>query len=525
MKDFSSSSILNDRKRQQELSGRSRRRALKVWVALLALVLIPLTGIIFVVLDIAVGTGWEDWQRFKSTMNAELEDPRGFERKGADPLISELNFAECRWMKGVYESNSIESPVDRSILYLGNPEFTSQFKIGENHWTNLGPAVAEIARKKLNSDDWSEAMRNSYDQLILKWSSEWESVFSELSRESYNRPYSTLVNFSSFPQDWNPDWSRLERFYRGLQLRNLACLRAEQSQEPIENFSILHRTMEAVASVSWTGQSFSNTAIQSIRPVLWEGLALGSWEAQSLKELQRFLHGIQPIEQYRNTLTNQLFAVIDMVEHWEERSSNSSLLETGPAINDWYNESFGFGFWVNVFNLSPHFQGRNLVTYVEAVLKWHNIDALLEFDPDSNEPAWRVLKVQQERQMDHSRSGEAWLLKSLGGVRNPALAWQSSSYTHIVIRIMETAVALERFRLLNGSYPVRLESLEELELISLPTDLGQSASFIYSRQGPGKYKLHSRGLNLVDDSGEGDDVVWEGYPEKQQELAGRLLNH
>lgn len=493
----------------------------------MVLALIPLTGITFALLNIAVGTGWEDWQRFKSSLNADLEESRSFERKSADPVISELNFAESRWMKGLYESNAIASPVDRSILYLGNPEFTSQFKIGENHWTNLGPAVAEIARKKLNSDDWSEAMRNSYDQLILKWSSEWDSVFAELSRESYNRPYSTLANFSDSPQDWNPDWSRLERFYRGLQLRNLACLRSGQSQEPIENFSILLRAMEAVAPVSWTGQTFSNTAIQSIRPVLWEGLALRSWEAQSLKELQEFLHGILPIEQYRNTLTNQLFAVIDMVEHWELRSSSSSLLETGPVIGNWYNESFGFGFgfWVNVFNLSPHFQGRNLVTYVEAVLKWRDTDALLEFDPDSNEPAWLVLKVQQEREMEQRRAGEAWLLKSLGGVRDPAMAWQSSAHAHIAFRMMETAVALERFRLLNGSYPVRLESLEELELISLPADLGHSASFIYSRQGPGKYKLHSRGLNLVDDAGEGDDVVWEGYPQKQQELADRILYH
>lgn len=523
MKNFSSSSILNDRKRQQELSGRSQRLGLKFWLVLLALALIPFTGITFVVLNIAVGTGWEDWQKFKSSLNSELEDPRGFEGDGADPVISELNFAESRWMKGLYESNSIESPVDRSILYLGNPEFTSQFKIAENHWTNLGPAVAEIARKKLNSDDWSEAMRNSYDQLILNWSSEWESVFSELSRESYNRPYSTLANFSNFPQDWNPDWNRLERFYRGLQLRNLACLRAGQSQEPIENFSILLRTIEAVSSVSWTGQTFSNTAIQSIRPVLWEGLALGSWEAQSLKEIQEFLHGILPIEEYRSTLSKQMFSVIDMVEHWEKKSGNPSILETGPAVNNWYNESVGFGFWVNVFNLSPHFQGRNLMTYVEAFLKWHNTDALLELDPVANEPAWRVLKAQQETQIEQSRSGEAWLLKSLGGVRDPAMAWQSSAYAHIAFRMMETAVALERFRLLNGSYPVRLESLEELELINLPADLGQSVSFIYSRQGPGKYKLHSRGLNLVDDDGEGDDVVWEGYPEKNQELAGRLL--
>ena len=108
-------------------------------------------------------------------------------------------------------------------------------------------------------------------------------------------------------------------------------------------------------------------------------------------------------------------------------------------------------------------------------------------------------------------------------MRSPSVAWQSSALAHIEFRMMETAVALERFRLLNGSYPVRLESLEELELIHLPSDLGQSTSFIYSRQGPGKYKLHSRGLNLVDDSGGGDDLVWVGYPEKKQEMAGTLL--
>lgn len=497
---------------------------LKFGVGTLAVAfLLPLIWSGWGVMKIMIGTGREDWQSIKARLDQSISSSKASWEFEDGKLVDELNFAKSRWIQGIYESNSLESPVDRSILYLGSPEFSSQVKIEKNRWTNLGPPVAEIARNRLSPEEWTAALRTSYDQLLLDWSSEWETILAEVTREAYNRPNSTVQPWIRIASDWTPNWNDLERFYRGLQLRNIACLRSGRNQEPLENFRILSRVFEAVDSISWTGHSFSNQALQSIRPALWEGLALGSWDIHDLKQLQELIGELDPLRQYQKTLETEMQKVISAVENPDSETPFNWIRQPGTLPRNWYEKGLGARIWNQAFIISPHFQGRNLIAYTEYLNPWREVEALMAPEQATAQPAWEALLNRQKTELTALPPSETWLLRQLGATQWPGLTFQLSAETSTWLQLMETAVALERFKALNGSYPVRIEALEELELMDVTQDLGSAAPFVYQRKNPGVYRLYSRGLNLKDESGSGDDLVWEGYPSKNQEFASRPI--
>lgn len=519
MNDFN---LTSESIRSETISDKRRLPRLRFWAGTLAMILLlPLVWTGWGALKIMTGTGSEDWQVIKAELEQSFSSSEGSWDFEDGKIVEELNFAKSRWIQGLYETNSLESPVDRSILYLGSPEFSSQVKIEKNRWTNLGPPVAEIARNRLSPEEWTSALRTSYDQLLLDWSSEWETILAEVTREAYNRPQSTVRPWIQSASEWTPDWNGLERFYRGLQLRNIACLRSGRNQEPLENFRILSRVFEAVDSISWTGHSFSNQALLSIRPALWEGLALGSWDIHDLKQLQELIGDLDPLRQYQKTLITEMKNVISAVENQNSGTPLEWIHQSGMIPRNWYEKGLGARIWNQAFMISPHFQGRNLITYTEYLKPWRDIEALVAPDQETLKPAWETLMNRQKSELTDLPPSETWLLRHLGASRWPALSFQLSLETSTWLKLMETAVALERFKALNGSYPVRIEALEELELINLTQDLGGTAPFVYQRKTPGVYRLYSRGLNLIDESGSGDDLVWEGYPARNQEFASR----
>lgn len=65
----------------------------------------------------------------------------------------------------------------------------------------------------------------------------------------------------------------------------------------------------------------------------------------------------------------------------------------------------------------------------------------------------------------------------------------------------QTAIALERFYLKNGTYPESLESLVPEFLAAVPLDPTTLRPLIYKRESPNRFRLWSVGWNAVDDNG------------------------
>ncbi len=503
------------------MSQRSRKNSRRlVWGTLLLAVFTPIVLGSWSVLKLVVGSGWEEWGQIHEELKAQFSVE--WDQEGI--AIGNDNFAQTQWIQELYEVSPGDSPLDKSILYLGSPEFSSQVRIRQNHWTNLGPPVAEIAKSKLRAEDWTATLDKSYDQLILEWSSDWESVAHELSREAFNRPFSSLSHLTSRRLDWTPDWGNLDRFYRGMLLRNLACLRAGITQEPLENFRVLLRVFEAVDSISWTGHSFSNRALLSMRPVIWEGLAQKSWDIHSLKELQEMISLIRPMGRFKHTVSNELQKVIRAVENLTKSTQAQWLVSSEEGSGAWYSGALTSQLWNLTFYSSRHLQGLNLIHYANVLSPWYEVGSLLSVAEGSAEPEWKVLSRKQESHAAELSAWNSWIMQKFGTTKWTALTFQMSAETEIWMRLIETAVALERFKTLNGAYPVRIQALQELELIELSKDLSGENHFLYQRQGPGMYRLYSRGLNYKDEMGAGDDLVWEGYPSRNQEFASRVID-
>jgi len=86
----------------------------------------------------------------------------------------------------------------------------------------------------------------------------------------------------------------------------------------------------------------------------------------------------------------------------------------------------------------------------------------------------------------------------------PALgnAVRRFAYEQETVDLARVAIALERFRLVQGEYPALLDPLESRFIEKLPQDIINGEPLHYRRSVDGKFLLYSVGWNETDDDGQ-----------------------
>jgi len=111
-------------------------------------------------------------------------------------------------------------------------------------------------------------------------------------------------------------------------------------------------------------------------------------------------------------------------------------------------------------------------------------------------------------------------IKKFGLLHEPAIPrfeslWSMVKHMEIRLQLAKVSIALERYRLRNGQYPNRLDSLVPDYFPSNPVDLASGTPLKYKTTGTDGFQLYSVGFNGDDENGiriknqwPPDDIIW-----------------
>lgn len=213
---------------------------------------------------------------------------------------------------------------------------------------------------------------------------------------------------------------------------------------------------------------------------IWEGLAHRAWEPTELEALNQELASWTPAEDYVRAIQGDRILAF--------RSSNRRLtpiewdnleLSLGLEIPWWVRSVPGIAEY-NGIN-SFRFQSRYCIQAV-GTRDWALVEEgrRLLLEKDYQDPHWFVAQNSCSMLVD--------------------LAVQKAEILCYSV-LARTAVALERHYQDNGDYPKSLQGLVPAYLDAILEDPMDGQPLGYLRTEDGRYRLHSKGWNLIDDLG------------------------
>lgn len=219
---------------------------------------------------------------------------------------------------------------------------------------------------------------------------------------------------------------------------------------------------------------------------IWDGLAAHRWSEGQLAILDAALAKRNLIAASRRSLSGErAFAIAAL----SNRPLSPGLGEPGVGTSEWAALRYMPSGWIYQNEISI---ARTLEERVLAHIK------------TTEDGGWIDLKAAGGAAAVRPGNGKFRLYSALADMLVPAVsnALRTVAAAQATSQMARIAIALERYRLANGSYPAQLVDLVPKYLPMLPVDPVNGAPFLYRVLEDKRFVLYSVGNNLKDDGGE-----------------------
>lgn len=313
----------------------------------------------------------------------------------------------------------------------------------------------------------------------------------------------SLLPRSRFPLNYDaenrslvymPHLAHLKKCSLFLQLRAIAELQNGENQKAMDDIKLSLRLIESTRTepilISHLVR-LSQTTI-SLQP-LYEGLAQHKWSDSQLAELDSELAKLDFVADYQFSMRGETFFLQQGIFDYMRRHPKQ-LLKFNSADYDprpQYSRLLGYAIPDGWYYQNQTRCTRMMVEYYIPVAdpKSQTISPALVQTADTAYTA-------DTSHLTPYNIGERLLLPS------PGDAARRFAYTQNAINLARTAISLERFRLVTGSYPASLDALTSQRLPTPPHDVINGLPLHYSRTNRAPFVLYSVGWNETDDGGQ-----------------------
>lgn len=332
---------------------------------------------------------------------------------------------------------------------------------------------------------------------ILVALGKFDAEFKELHEARVSRPHARFP----IPYEYEPAWEILLphlAHIKGLciltHVRAVARLEAGQSAEALDDLYLGFRISDIIRNEPLLIDHLVriaalNVSLQTVR----EGLVRQAWSDAQLTELEKYLGSINLLAEYKLAMRG-------------ERACSTSGLDF-LRRHGWRTRYMGYiasddesGAAAPSLNLIP---GGWFYQNMLAISQMHQTHFLASVDEKRN----RIFPDAINTFGDEIAAMPIRPYTYFAKLLMPALdkAVRRSARAQAAVDCARMACALERYRLVNGSYPETLTVLTPQFLVRLPNDVIDGQPLRYRRSADGGYTLYSVGWNQKDDSGE---IAW-----------------
>ncbi|MGO9586627.1 MAG: hypothetical protein ACLP2Y_10575, partial [Limisphaerales bacterium] len=318
-----------------------------------------------------------------------------------------------------------------------------------------------------------------------------------------------------------PHLAAVKRYSLVLRLRAIAELQNGQSDQALADVKLELRLVDSIRTEPFLISHLVRIAMLQItlQPV-WEGLAEHKWSDEQLAALDAELAKLNFLPDYQLSMRGELGCQdgeMDRLRHHPEQIKNLAGIGAGDGN---YKE--------------PSLPGKIAARLIPAGWFYQNqlrcARMMIEFYIPVADVGQGTFSPALVRRGDAALAADSktaspfnWLerllLPGLGQAARKFACGQSS------VDLARTAIALERYRLAQGTYPESLDALAPQFIEKLPHDVIGGEPLHYRRTLDGQFVLYSVGWNETDDGGEvgfkkdgsvdvnQGDWVWR-YPQK-----------
>jgi hypothetical protein len=493
--------------------------------------------------------GWHAWNKFKHQWEAKGEK-FNFADFVPPPVPDNQNFALAPiWvesMKAVLGPKNSRAWFGNKFAENGRTNFTDRLALNIVHngdwgnaptngnWANGTVTDLKVwqayyrdpAQKNRNSamatNEFSIASQSqSPAEDVLLALSKYDSVIEEV-RQASQLPY------SRFPIEYDkenpamillPHLASLKKCSQVLQLRTIAELQNGQSDEALADMKLALRLADSVRTEPFIITHLVRIAILQItlQPV-WEGLAEHKWSDAQLAELDSELSKLDFLADYEFSTRSERAAHIKAVDWMQQKRSR--FWELFNVIDNDYKKMMShFGLSVEIYLMPKgwYYQSEIVLSKVQQqwVLPMVN-DPQQTVSPQAARESVAAVSLLRPNGVNLFAR---LLLPELGKYAERA------AYGQTAANLARVAIALERYRLVHGTYPESLDALAPQFIAKLPHDIINGQPLHYRQTADGQFVLYSVGWNETDDDGEVSfkedgsvdrdtgDWVWQ-YPTK-----------
>lgn len=440
-------------------------RAIKI----ASMILLALLAVMVIGYGFYLGTGHRAWNAWKSEREAMGES---FTWASLVPpaVPDEDNFALAPIVAGAVRGQNIDPKF--SALKLPSPGV-----VAEGNWKEGRKADLKAYAHALGTPDLEVAL------------APFGSALEELDRAAQRKGCKVPADYSNFEVG---GFLGFRSATRVLRLRALVRLDQGDSQGAFRDVATCVRIAEHLKSEPSLLALLLRTAVLGIamQPV-WEGLNDHRWNAEELESLQKLLGK----SDLRNSAclafeAERLQSIESLLPIVEDRSgpfpATPELIEARDKLKS-SNKLFArlYRGWVY----------RNILE----LARFHT-SMFIDVFPKNKRQISPWNGTPQERFKTFER--RHWDL-ILARIAVPALMDQTARISRLQVSIEEVSIAcaLERFRIVNGAYPKRLEELEPSFLTKVPRDLMTGSPLHFQRTPEGSYRLWSEGWDGKDQQG------------------------
>lgn len=283
-----------------------------------------------------------------------------------------------------------------------------------------------------------------------------------------------------------PHLAPLRSFARAFATRALAELangQAEAAAADITTCFQLARTFESEPLLIATLVEIAmlETAIQP----LWEGLARHQWTEPQLAQFETELAKFNFVTGMARTLRFERAYSLGMLDSWRRKPRQAPMDMGDAEAPVGLPPSRMPSGWIR---LGQVYIARMFQDFLVPVLDTNRVVVDIRLGE-------RLAKEAEE----HLQGWSPY--KVLARLLFPALspAVNRAAIAQTTVNHARLAVALERFRLVEGQFPAALRELAPRFLTTIPHDAVNGEPYPYRREAPDRFLLYSVGLNLTDD--------------------------
>ncbi len=410
---------------------------------------------------------------------APVADKDNFAKSGA--------FVDFRNSKGTSFRTFVHRMVSLDVIGYGQSKNTFR-------WVEQQPMPLEEFTRWLHVGPLPGSATNnaSIATLLLKLTEPHTNSLRALATSARMPSFQIATNRDALAVIRKPELQMFERLHFLFVIRATALLETGRAAEATDDF-LTSLDFARLARQSPDMNSSARTQVllaRSFQP-LWEGLAKHQWNEEQLAKFEAALSQFNLLADHTNTVRRTALAYIEV---WKAVADSDGRTRSIPGWNGGNTSS-------SSWPTSPR-QWR------ERCIQLHQLadDVITKVDMTNERvelnDSWRDLG---ELPLDQEAQG-LFVHYSWQGF-NPTFV----GYAQTALNQARFAIALERFRITNGKYPVTANELVPGLLTRIPRDSIRGLPLIYQRLDDDHFILRGVGPNRKDDRntpGNSDDWLW-----------------